>query len=244
MVVFLVRAKAKEGKMKYYLDITLLPDTEASLGYIWQKVYQQVHLALVKKSFESDEFFKNNKGQQEKKKKSNIAISFPKYGDKEFPLGNTLRLLAETKEQLKALKIKKKLNRLVDYSHCKSIKRIDKENIIKYVCFKRRQFKSPARISADIERRASYLAKKNNRDVTEVKSELLERAKKYEDKSKLPFINLVSLSSKPDVPLSEKDRFLLFIEIQDMDAEIKGDFTCYGLSGREDHKQATVPWFK
>jgi CRISPR-associated endonuclease Csy4 len=244
-VVFLVvkRKRNRGREMKYYLDITILPDVEANLGFLWQKVYQQVHLALVDNSFESDEFFKNNKGHQEKLKKSKIAISFPKYGDKDFPLGNTLRLLAETKEQLQSLKTEEKLNRLMDYSHCKSIKRIDKENVIKYVCFKRKQFKSPTRISADIERRASYLAKKNNRDVTEVKAELLERSKKYKNQSKLPFINLISLSSKPNVPSSEKDRFLLFIEMKDMDTELKGNFTCYGLSSREANKTATVPWF-
>ena len=229
--------------MKYYIDITLLPDAESNMGFLWQKVYQQIHLALVDNSFESDEIFKNRNGEEEKIKKSNIAISFPKYGDKEFPLGNTLRLLAETKDQLKALKIKNKLKRLTDYSHCKSIKRIEPEKIKKFVCFQRKQFKSPHRIKEDIERRANYLVKKKGRKFVEVKAELLKRTKKYEDKSKLPFINLVSLSSKPDVPLSEKDRFLLFIEMQDMDNEIKGDFTCYGLSGRGVNKQATVPWF-
>ena len=33
--------------MKYYLDMTLLPDTDITLDFIWQKIYQQVHIALV-----------------------------------------------------------------------------------------------------------------------------------------------------------------------------------------------------
>ncbi|MBL1422430.1 MAG: type I-F CRISPR-associated endoribonuclease Cas6/Csy4, partial [Alphaproteobacteria bacterium] len=33
--------------MKYYLDITILPDEEANLGFLWHKVYQQIHIALV-----------------------------------------------------------------------------------------------------------------------------------------------------------------------------------------------------
>ena len=182
--------------MKYYIDITLLPDAESNLGYIWQKIYQQVHLALVENSFESDEMFINRNGTKEKVKKSNIAISFPKYGNKEFPLGNTLRLLAETKAQLEALDITKKLNRLTDYSHCKSIQPIDKGKIEKFVCFKRKQFKSTTRIKADIERRAKYQANKEGKDIAEVKEKLLVLAEKYHNKSNLPFINVMSLSSK------------------------------------------------
>ncbi|MDG2898076.1 type I-F CRISPR-associated endoribonuclease Cas6/Csy4, partial [Vibrio parahaemolyticus] len=33
--------------MDYYQEITLLPDADISLGFIWQNVFQQVHLALV-----------------------------------------------------------------------------------------------------------------------------------------------------------------------------------------------------
>ena len=33
--------------MKHYIEITLLPDAEVGLGFIWQKMYQQIHLALV-----------------------------------------------------------------------------------------------------------------------------------------------------------------------------------------------------
>ena len=68
--------------MNYYQDITLLPDAEANIGFLWEKVFQQVHLALVEK--------KNPHG------KSGIAVSFPGYGNKGFPLGNKLRLLAPT----------------------------------------------------------------------------------------------------------------------------------------------------
>ena len=87
--------------MKYYLDITLLPDAEANIGFIWHKVYQQIHLALAEN--------------KTAKNQSAIALSFPKYGE-EFPLGNTLRLLANEQSQLDKLNVEKWLSRLTDYT--------------------------------------------------------------------------------------------------------------------------------
>ncbi len=77
--------------MKYYLDITFLPDAEANLGFLWQKVYQQVHIALADNKIAKNE--------------SAIAISFPGYNDKDFPLGNKLRLFSNMKVQPKKLHI-------------------------------------------------------------------------------------------------------------------------------------------
>ncbi|HHL31776.1 MAG TPA: type I-F CRISPR-associated endoribonuclease Cas6/Csy4, partial [Oceanospirillales bacterium] len=79
--------------MNYYQDITLLPDAEITLGFIWQKVYQQVHIALADNKIAENQ--------------SAIAVAFPEYGSKGFPLGRKLRLLAETQEQLEQLDIKK-----------------------------------------------------------------------------------------------------------------------------------------
>ncbi|MCO4790206.1 type I-F CRISPR-associated endoribonuclease Cas6/Csy4, partial [Vibrio cholerae] len=33
--------------MNYYQEITLLPDADIALGFLWQNVFQQVHIALV-----------------------------------------------------------------------------------------------------------------------------------------------------------------------------------------------------
>ncbi|OUR59596.1 type I-F CRISPR-associated endoribonuclease Cas6/Csy4 [Colwellia sp. 39_35_sub15_T18] len=238
--------------MKYYLDITLLPDAEANLGFLWHKVYHQIHIGLVDNGFLSDELVKARNGKQEPLKKSHIALSFPNYKIKdEFPLGNILRLFAETKEQLEALNVKELLNRFTDYTHCKLIQQVDETKVKKHVCFKRKQFKSPSRITKDLERRVKYLVEnkpeKYGDNILQVKTKLQELAKKYDDRLTLPFINLMSFSSKPDASLPDKDRFLLFIEMQGMDTEIKGDFTCYGLSRRNIKDrleiQATVPWF-
>lgn len=51
--------------MDYYQDITLLPDAEVNLGFLWQKVFQQVHIALVEHKVADN--------------RSAIALSIPKY---------------------------------------------------------------------------------------------------------------------------------------------------------------------
>ncbi len=192
--------------MKFYLDITLLPDAEANLGFLWQKVYRQLHLALVE--------MKSGDGI------STIAVSFPKYGDNIFPLGNKLRLLASTQTQLHQLDIGKWLNRLTDYSHFTSIKEVP-QSVDTFVRFKRVQF------DTNVERLARRRAKR--------KGETFEQALKhftgFKDKeSKLPFVNSISLS--------KSKRFKLFIDKVIAEQAEPGEFTCYGLS-----KQATVPWF-
>ncbi|MCP4985318.1 MAG: type I-F CRISPR-associated endoribonuclease Cas6/Csy4 [Colwellia sp.] len=200
--------------MKHYLEITLLPDVEANLGFLWQKVYQQIHLALVKN--------KNRDGN------SDIAVSFPGYGDKDFPLGDRLRLISDSKMQLQSVNIQQWLNRLSDYTHIKQMKPVP-EPISQYAIFKRKQFKS--NIEKKAQRRAAHLGK----PYEEVLDYLLkENSKSGEDtyRCHLPFINMESLSS------DKNDRFPLFIERALVDKPVLGMVNCYGLS-----KTATVPWF-
>ena len=197
--------------MKYYLDITLLPDAEANLGFLWQKVYQQVHLGLVENKIADNE--------------SAIAVSFPYYGDKVFPLGDKLRLFAENQRQLEQLDIEKWLSRLTDYTHIKSIKEVPL-SVGQYTLFKRKQFKS--NLLREARRRAKY---KN-----ETLAEAMEHFKHYESKTTLAFIDMASLSMNIDA--SANRNFKLFIEREILTEPIQGVFNCYGLS-----KTATVPWF-
>ncbi len=197
--------------MNYYQDITLLPDAEISLGFIWQKVYQQVHIGLA-----------DNKTAENQ---SAIAIAFPEYGSNGFPLGNKLRLLAETQAQLEQLTIEKWLERLNDYCHTKSIKPVP-SNIEKYVCYKRKQFKS--NLPKEAKRRAKY---KN-----ETFDQALAHFQHYQTECKLPYINMTSLSMKEAQDVSRN--FKLFIEREELNERRAGVFDCYGLS-----KTATVPWF-
>ena len=198
--------------MKHYLDITLLPDAEANIGFIWQKVYQQIHLALVENKTAPNE--------------SAIAVSFPKYGEK-FPLGNTLRLLANEQSQLEKLNVEKWLLRLTDYTHLKSIKEVP-VTVTQYARFKRKQFKS--NLEREAKRRAKYKG--------ETFEEALAHFQNYEIKTDLPFINMASLSTDGGASLNRN--FKLFIEKEMVAEQGQGLLNCYGLSkGGE----GTVPWF-
>lgn len=198
--------------MKYYLDITLLPDTVITLGFIWQKVFQQVHIALAE-----NKVAENN---------SEIALAFPQYnpnGDKkiEFPLGNKLRIFAPSEELLNKLAINNWLKRFSDHTHISSIKSVpDKVN--EFVCVKRKQCKT----------NLSRLARRRAKRKKETFEQALQHYASFNDEqSKLPFINMNSLS--------KKEQFRLFIEQNKVNEATVGEFTCYGLS----KERATVPWF-
>lgn len=190
--------------MNFYCDITLLPDAEANLGFLWEKVYTQVHLALV---------------EQQVSGVSNVAISIPGYGDKPFPLGNKLRLMANTERDLEKLELSKWLNRLQDYCHTTSIKKVPSTDV--FVNFNRKQFKT------NFDRLARRRAKRHKESLEQA---LTHYNNKEAQKTKLPFIQVKSLSNNT--------RFPLFIDKINETQKIEGEFNCYGLS-----KTATVPWF-
>lgn len=156
--------------MKYYLDITLLPDTEANLGFLWHKVYQQIHLALVEHKTGDNT--------------SDVAVSFPEYSVGRYPMGSKLRLFAASEKSLQALDLPQWLQHYTDYTHCTSITAVP-GSVTQYAVFKRVQF------DTNIERMARRRVKR--------KDETLEQALAYlsgftDQTSKLPFINMNSLS--------------------------------------------------
>ncbi|MBL4911154.1 MAG: type I-F CRISPR-associated endoribonuclease Cas6/Csy4 [Alteromonadaceae bacterium] len=189
--------------MKYYLDITLLPDSEITLGFIWFKVYQQVHIALAENKIAENS--------------SAIALVFPQYGLSKdnaegFPLGNKLRLFAPTQQHFDKLNIHHWLKRLSDHTHITSVKAVP-ENVTEYVCVKRKQCKT------NISRLARRRAKRQG--------ETFEQALQYfasfnDEQSKLPFINIKSLT--------KNEQFRFFIEQKTVGRESAGEFNCYGLS--------------
>lgn len=216
--------------MKYYIDITLLPDAEANLGFLWQKVYQQVHIALVENGFLSDETFRTKNNKFEPLRKSNIAVSFPSYNDKDYPLGNKLRLFALNKDQLEQLNIAKWLSRLTDYYHVTSIKEVPSD-ITQFVVFQ--QFRIKTNFIKKAQRRAKHLNKPLDEVIAYMQKEDKARGLLYT--SKLPFIMTKSLS--------EQQSRRLFIKQTLVKQPSNGLFSCYGLSSSNKDKTATVPWF-
>jgi len=199
--------------MKWYIDITLLPDAEASLGFLWKKMYPIIHVALVESKSPEGNF--------------NLAVSFPGYGDKSFPLGAKLRLFATTRERLQQLDISGRLNRFSDYCHWTSIKEVPE--VKKYVCFSRKQFKT------SVIRLARRRMKRTNESLEGAIDSI--KSKGFTNmSSNLPYINLQSSSTQENS--NAKHIFRLFIEKTDSNSPAPGSFNSYGLS-----KSATVPWF-
>lgn len=193
--------------MKHYIEITLLPDAEVGLGFLWQKVYQQIHLALVEV--------------KDVNEKVNVGVSFPKYGSKTFPLGDTVRLFGETPDDLNVLRLGHWLGRLTDYVTMKGVQEVPK-NTKTYVCFRRKQPK------LEFMKRVEKQAKRHGVSIEAA----LEHFKNYDKEHQLtlPFVSVYSQTWKQHFPL--------FVEKNSAPSGKTGNFDTYGLS-----KEATVPWF-
>jgi len=186
--------------MKYYVDIVLISNEEENLGYLWRKLYAQIHLALVEIRDENELV--------------SIGLAFPKYSDNRF-LGDTLRLFSVTKEEMESLNLEKWFNRLEGYLFVGKIKEVP--TTTEFVSFRRKQFKT------NVERLARRQAKRKGISFEEA-------MKNYENfdeeekkkKNRLPYINVKSLSSDREMKI--------FIEKSEAKEEKQGLFSTYGLS--------------
>jgi len=157
--------------MNYYQEISLLRDAEVSTNFLWQKLYPQIHLALVE----------NKCGEHD----SAIGVAFPEYDADEFLLGTKLRLFAETEPELDKLNLESWLNRLSDYVQLGAIRAVP-DQVLGYASF--RQIKP----KGSREKLARRRAKRSG--------ESFEQALAYfesyeEERSRLPFIHMKSESN-------------------------------------------------
>ncbi len=212
--------------MNYYQEITLLPDVEISLGFLWQNVFQQVHIALVEHKVAENQ--------------SAVAVGFPDYCNAKFPLGNKLRLFAKDQSSLEKLAIDKWLTRLEDCVHIKDVKPLP--DLVTYVSFARKQVKSPERVERDMQQKAVLWSVKSGKPLAECLADL-EKSKPTE-LCRLPFIYLHSQQTKQRSP-EKNSKFQLFIDMYEQNAAREGLFDCYGLSAKSNGKNifATVPHF-
>jgi len=158
--------------MNYYVDIKLLTDTEISLGFVWKKLYAQIHLALVEVRDENNLV--------------SIGLGFPKYSNDRF-LGDTLRIFAPTKEALEKLDLNRWIARLLDYLIVSEIKEVP-THINEYVSFGRQQFKT----------NRETLARRQAKRKGISYEEALQNYANFDEnknKTKLPYINIKSLST-------------------------------------------------
>lgn len=186
--------------MKFYQDITLLTDLETDLYFLWQKVYQQMHLALVEVKDETEQVSQ--------------GFSWPnyQYSSARKHLGNKLRVFASSEQELSDLSISKWLSRLSDYVHITQI-RPTPEKVEGYACFGRVNVKS------NKERIARRKSKREGISFDEALRQLAEVQEQHTD---LPFVKLHSLSGDKPFPL--------FIDRKESSEAIEGSFSCYGLS--------------
>ncbi|MBL4903685.1 MAG: type I-F CRISPR-associated endoribonuclease Cas6/Csy4 [Desulfocapsa sp.] len=157
--------------MKCYIEITLLPGIEIPIYFLWEKVYQQLHLALVE--------IQDDNGVVR------VGVSFPEYDEKKYQLGCKLRLFAPSKKDLEALNIHKWLSRLTDYIHVTSIREVPGKPA-GYAFFKRIQTKSSNT------RLARRKAKREGISYEDAFSSL---SKRREQISKVPYLHFKSLST-------------------------------------------------
>lgn len=157
--------------MKSYLEITLKPQPDIPLYFLWEKVYQQIHLALVEI--------------QDADGKVTVGTSFPEYDADQHQLGRKLRLLAPSQETLESLNVCKWLSLLTDYVHIASIRDVP-TNITDYVFFKRIQTKSS---------NARLAKRKAKREGISYGQALQVLDNHKEQVSKAPYIHIKSLSS-------------------------------------------------
>jgi CRISPR-associated endonuclease Csy4 len=159
--------------MNHYIELTLIPDLEVDLNFIWAKVYAQIHLGLVR--------------MQDANKAVPIGVSFPEYAYERF-LGKKLRLFANDEATLNRFNVSKCLERLTDYIHISSVRAVVASQIKGYVQVKR--YHQPASLGSLARRYA-----KRHLD-TSVEG-ALHRLNGYKvDNTHHPYIHLSSLSGK------------------------------------------------
>ncbi|MGV6816717.1 MAG: type I-F CRISPR-associated endoribonuclease Cas6/Csy4 [Thiotrichales bacterium] len=189
--------------MKSYVDITLLPDADIALYFLWSKVYQQIHLALVEA--------------QDDNNTVKFGVAFPEYEYDEqnhkYTLGSKLRVFAPSENDLQALGLRKWLARLSDYVHLTQVRAVP-EHVDHYAFFKRLQPKN------NFARLARRKARFSGISFDEAMAYYKDRKEVY---SQTPFVRIRSLSS------DNQYRLLIAKEEIDSPGPTRG-FSTYGLS--------------
>lgn len=186
--------------MNYYVEITLLPNSDINLFSLWSKVFQQIHLGLVE--------------MQDDKSQVPIGVSFPEYviGEKYSLLGGKCRLFAQDETRLARFDTAKWLARLSDYVHCTGVRPVPTK-LSGHAVYRRVQPKT------NPERLARRYAKRHGISLDEA----LSRYCNMESVSiQMPFIRLKSLSNK--------EEFCLWIAKVMATEATSGSFSSYGLS--------------
>lgn len=191
--------------MNFYQEITLLPDAEVSLYFLWSKVYGQLHIALAD--------VRNRYGID------TIGVNFPHYVYEEqnhkvvaARLGDQLRIFALAENDLEKLQINQWLERLSDYVHIKRISKIEPNKVTGYVVVKRYRYPSLDKVAL----RFAQFRKINFEEARKHCATHKHQAKNY------PFIMLKSQSNQ--------EYYKLSIRQENAQESVSGRFNVYGIN--------------
>ncbi len=223
--------------MKFYYEIQFKDTEEISTNFIWRKLYQHVHLALLSTKDEKGiiraglsfpEYNKERDDWDNMEPKDKIGKQRPSTS-----LGKKLRIFAENEDTLRKLDMNSRLVGLTDYLDLKQeIREVGK--ISGYQIFSRKQ----ALKSIDSLVRRSIRRKENGKNANEVlnttkvknsENYIEDKLKNEENLKKMPFVIIHSQSSGR--------KFSLFIEQQNIKENpclenADYSFDCYGLSNK------------
>ena len=166
--------------MKHYLDITLLPNDDIGHYFLWSKLYQQMHLALVEQG----------SGQ--------VGFTFPEYSSGQPRLGRKLRVFAASEDVLTQLNLSKWLNRLMDYCHITSIRAVPEHS--QYAMFTRKQCET------NPDRLARRRAKRKGETLEQARAYF---ASFEGDFTALPYVDLESLSTSPEEQVNHRFKLFI-----------------------------------
>ena len=187
--------------MQYYLELSLLPNDDTSVYFLWSKLYTQLHLAFVE--------------QKDSQEKIAYGVSFPRYrlsSDKGIGfLGDKLRIFAHSAQELEQLNLNQWLARLNDYVHITAPR--ETPHNVSYGIYSRAVPKD------SVEKRILHQAQRRNISITEASTH-------FKDHVYTPLIEpFISLKS-----LSGQHIFKLHIKKTLTDEASMGKFGTYGLS--------------
>lgn len=186
--------------MKFYIDITFLPAGDISHRFLWEKVYYQVHLAMID--------YKNSVGTLA------IAAAFPQYNVQKHDLGGKLRLMSKTEPALRDINVGDRLAKFADY--------VDVA-VVREVPLKVTSYVSYSRHAVDSSKNRQVLRRMRRHNETEAQAQAHFDGYRSK-KSNFPFVYIYSHTTNTRFPLFISEH------LSEVSGGVCSAFDSYGLS--------------